>query len=178
METTHHRKMYAQEIYATAVGSLFAVFLGWQVAIIGDALRQRSMQAIRKIFVQTLVVTRRNGTSDYTVASTLAIVLLITGNLAVLFVEVADWNDMRERLRSVFHVNLIPLYVSARTPILSEFMFGLTYKQHSLIHRWIGWMCLFQGLGHNLLSLSMQQWIIKSYRFGVGQPSRESVLKS
>jgi hypothetical protein len=122
--TTQPRKMHAQEIYAIAVGSLFAIFLGWQVAIILDALRQRSTQTIRKMFLQTLVVTRRKGASDYTVASVLSILLLIAGNMAVLFVGVAGLDELSERLRAVFHINLIPLYLSARTPVLSEFMFA------------------------------------------------------
>jgi hypothetical protein len=137
--------MNAEEIYATAIGSLFAVFLGWQVAIILDALRQRSMQTIRKMLLQTLVITRRKGTSDYTVASALAILLLIVGNMAVLFIGVTTLDQVSERLRAVFHINLIPLYLSARTPVLSELMFGLTYKQHSMIHRWLGWTCLLEA---------------------------------
>lgn len=159
--------MDAQELYATAIGSILVLVLAWQVAKVGEALRKRSAQLIRKNLLQTLIVTRRKGSSDYTVGSGLAIVLLLVGNIVAVCLDVRGLNDMTTRLKSVFHVNLIPLFIGARTPVVSNTVFGFTLKQHSLIHRSLGWICLVEGLGYTVLSLASEQWNVKSYSFGV-----------
>ncbi|KAM0718991.1 hypothetical protein Q7P37_004896 [Cladosporium fusiforme] len=40
--------MDAEELYATAIGSLLVLVLGWQMARVGDAFRKRGAQLIRK----------------------------------------------------------------------------------------------------------------------------------
>ena len=56
-----------QELYTTAFGSLLVLLLSWQIAKVGDVFWRRSVQFIRKNLLQTLLVTRRAGSSDYTV---------------------------------------------------------------------------------------------------------------
>lgn len=159
--------MDAQELYATALGSLLVLVLGWQMAKIGDAYQKRVAQLIRKNLLQTLIVTRRKGSSDYTVGSGVAVIVLVVGNLVAVCLNVRNLHGVSERLKAMFHVNLIPLCVGVRTPVLSSTIFGFTSKQHSLIHRCLGWVCLIEGLGYTVLSLASEQWKIKSYSFGV-----------
>lgn len=159
--------MDAEELYATVLGSLLVLVLGWQMAKVGDVLRKRGAQLIRKNLLQTLIVTRRKGSSDYTVGSGVAIVLLFVGNIVAVCLNVRSLHDMTKRLKAMFHANLIPLCISARSPVLANAIFGFTLKQHSLIHRSLGWVCLIEGLGYNVLTLASEQWKVQSYSFGV-----------
>jgi hypothetical protein len=159
--------MDTQELYATAFGSLLVLLLGWQIAKVGDALWRRSLQFIRKNLLQTLVVTRKAGSSDYAVGVGVAIALLLVGNVVAVCLDVKSLNDLTERVGAIFHVNLIPLYMGTRSPIIAETIFGLASRQHGLMHRSLGWICLIEGLGYTLLSLASEQWTIRSYNFGV-----------
>lgn len=162
--------MNIQELYTAALGSLLALLFGWQVARVGDMFRRRSVQLVRKHVLQTLIVTRQKGSSDYTVGSGVGITLLLVANVVATCLHVGNLRDLIARLKAMFHVNLIPLYIGARTPILAETIFGLTPKQHSLIHRSLGWVCLIEGLSYTFLSLASEQWTVKSYSFGVRCP--------
>jgi hypothetical protein len=159
--------MYTQELYATAFGSLLVLLLGWQIAKVGDALWRRSVQSIRKSLLQTLIVTRKAGSSDYTVGVGVVIALLLSGNIVAVCLDVKSLHNLTERVGAVFHVNLIPLYMGTRSPVLAEKIFGLTSRQHGLMHRSLGWICLIEGLGYTLLSLASEQWTVRSYNFGV-----------
>ena len=159
--------MDTQELYATAFGSLLVLLLGWQIAKVGDVFWKRSVQFIRKNLLQMLLVTRRAGSSDYTVDVGVAIVLLLVGNIVALRLGVEGMHGLRERLRAIFHVNLVPLYVGTRAPFFANMIFGLNLRQHGLMHRSLGWVCLVEGLGYTLLSLASEQWTVRSYNFGV-----------
>jgi hypothetical protein len=99
--------MDTQELYATAFGSLLVLLLGWQIAKVGDAFWRRNVQFIRKNLLQTLLVTRRAGSSDYTVGVGVAIALLLVGNIVAVCLGVESLHGLAERVRAVFHVNLV-----------------------------------------------------------------------
>lgn len=159
--------MHVREVYTIAIGSLFVVFLAWQLAVVGDVLRRRGVRLFRKVFLQTLLVKRRKGSSNYTVGTGFIIASLCTGNIIALCVRVKNVSDIADRLRGLLHVNLIPLFLSVRTPLLSELFFGLTFQPHSLLHRLLGWICVAEGLGYTILSLLIRQWSTLSTKFGV-----------
>lgn len=73
--------MDIHELYATAIGSLLVLLVGWQVARVADAIWRHSLQVMRKNLLQTLIVTRRKGSSDYTLGVGIAILLLVVGNI-------------------------------------------------------------------------------------------------
>lgn len=125
------------------------------------------MQFIRKNLLQTLLVTRRAGSSDYTVGVGVAIALLLVGNIVAVCLGVESLQALTERVRAVFHVNLVPLYMGTRAPFFADMVFGLTLRQHGLVHRALGWICLLEGLGYTLLSLASEQWTVRSHSFGV-----------
>jgi hypothetical protein len=112
-------------------------------------------------------VTRRAGSSDYTVGVGVAIVLLLVGNIVAVCLGVESLDGLAERVRAVFHVNLVPLYVGTRAPFFANMIFGLTLRQNGLMHRSLGWICLVEGFGYTLLSLASEQWTVRSYNFGV-----------
>jgi hypothetical protein len=86
--------MNIQELYVTAFSSLLVLLLSWQIAKVGDAFWRRSMQFTRKNILQTLIVTRKAGSSDYTVGVGLAITLLLIGNIVAICLDVKSLYDM------------------------------------------------------------------------------------
>lgn len=159
--------MENRDVYAAVIGSLFAVFLGWQLASISHTLGRHSIQLLRKIVVQTILVTRRKGSSDYTIGAALSVLLFLSGNITALSIRLRDLHELRARLQAIFHINLIPLFLSTRTPRISQTVFGLSSKQHGLLHRILGWVCVAECLGYYLLSVFLQPWPVASYEFAV-----------
>lgn len=114
------------------------------------------MQFIRKNLLQMLLVSRRAGSSDYTVGIRVAIVLLLVGNIVALCLGVEGLYGLRERLQAIFHVNLVPLYMGIRALFFANMIFSLNLRQHSLMHCSLSWVCLVEGLGYTLLSLASE----------------------
>ena len=112
-------------------------------------------------------MTRRAGSSDYTVGVGVAIALLLVGNIVAVCLSVESLHGLAKRVRAIFYMNLVPMYMGTRAPFFANMIFGLNLRQYGLMHRSLGWICLVEGLGYTLLSLASEQWTVRSYNFGV-----------
>jgi hypothetical protein len=73
-------------------------------------------------------VIRRVGSSDYTVGIGIAIALLLIGNVVAICLGVESLYSLAERVRAVFYINLVPLYIGIRTLFFTNIVFGLTLR--------------------------------------------------
>jgi hypothetical protein len=73
-------------------------------------------------------VTRRIGSSDYTVGVGVAIALLLVGNIVAVCLGVESLHGLAERVQAVFYVNLVPLYMGTRALFFANMIFGLTLR--------------------------------------------------
>ena len=164
---TGHRKqiesiltlnMELAEIYAVALGSVFAVFLGWHLAAETSRLRHRGVALIRKHVLQTLLFTRQPGAADFSVGAALAVSLMIGGNIAACVVNTSSRSDFGQRTAFVSSINLIPLLFGGRTSFITNYGLGLSLQRHEALHRWLGRIFVIEATVHACVQLALQDW--------------------
>lgn len=124
---------------------------------------QRSVfPEIRHRLLYTLLVKRYNGSQDYTYLSILCIALYLATNTVFLLVNLPSNLPLNEsiieRSGAVFIFNLVPLYIGTSSRVILELGFGLCLRQSLLVHKWIGRVCIINGIIHILSSLAIIKW--------------------
>ena len=156
-----HFAMEFQDIYATCLGSIFVVFIGYQLAAVLAAWRSQIRAAFRKYISQSVIVMRRDGSTDVSVAAALGLLALAAGNVAACIVGVATQRQLVSRLGVMTTVNLIPLYFGGRTGFFISRVCGLSIITYGAIHRWLGRICLLEAAAHIALAVHLSdlyQW--------------------
>lgn len=164
--------MDARDAYEIAIGSIFVVFIGWHLAASGLRARKRVKSWVHKNICQTVVTKRRRGSTDYTVASTLAIVALLCGNGVATFYRASDQQRLETRLGELASLNLVPLFLAGRSMLVVQVLCGISTRQYSILHRWLGWICVAQLSGFLYLSMARQGWHVDRMSIGVSHPSK------
>lgn len=147
--------MEFQEIYATCLGSIFVVFIGFQLTAVLAVWRSQITAALRKYISQSVVVMRRDGSTDVTVAAALGLLVLAAGNVTGCIVGVATQPQLVNRLGVMTTINLIPLYFGGRTGFFISRVCGLSIITYGALHRWLGWICLLEGAAHIALAIQL-----------------------
>ena len=150
--------MDARVGYAIAIGCIFAILIGLQLAALGLRARKYVASWLQKNIGQTLVWKRRRGSTDYTVGSLIAIMLLVAGNGVASFYRAGDPQKLETRLAELASLNLVPLFLAGRSTLIVQLLCGMSARQYSLFHRWLGWICVAQMSGHLCLGMARQGW--------------------
>lgn len=172
--------MDARDAYEIAIGSIFVIFIGWHLTAIGFRARKRVESWVHKNICQTTITKRHRGSTDYTVASVLAIVVLLVGNGVATFYRAGDPLRLESRLGELASLNLVPLFIAGRTMFVVQLLCGISARQYSILHRWLGWVCLAQLSGFLYLSMARQGWHVDHLSIAVSHLSIYSprLLKS
>jgi hypothetical protein len=137
--------------FASAVGGLTL----WKLYHLVDASTRRIIFSfLRKRFIYTLVLRRRRSTSDVNVLVVLNILLVVAANVTACTVRVGSSAQLAKRCGTLFMVNVLPLYLGGRTSFLADRILRLPLTEYHLFHRWIGRICVLQGLVHGIINAS------------------------
>jgi predicted ferric reductase len=140
-------------IYTIALASLFGLLLLWKLlSLVEISTRQLILSYLRKRFLYTLVYHRRAGTDDINVASTINIIVLVAANMTACIYGLPDRIELARRCGALFLLNATPLLLGGRTSFLIDRIMILKPNQQSLLHRWMGRVCVLQGLIHGGIS--------------------------
>ena len=151
-------EMDLEEIYASCLGAILLIFIGWHLAEALVAWRRRVERVLRKYTSQSLIWPRRNGSTDLNVAAALGLLALAAGNITACAVGVRNLGQLVARLGVVSTVNLVPLYLGGRTSIFADRICGLSLTTSGIIHRWLGRICLLEAFAHGFLALHLRGW--------------------
>ena len=121
--------------------------------LIDPPTRRSLLSFLRKKLIYTLVLQRRTGTSGVNILAFLSILLFLTGNIVVCTYRVDNQNELAKRCGLLFLVNAIPLYLGGRTNLLMDQIFRVPLSDYYLFHRWVGRICVIEGLIHGLVSV-------------------------
>jgi hypothetical protein len=140
-------------IYTIALASSFGLLILWKLlSLVEISTRQLILSYLRKRFLYTLVYHRRAGTDDINVASTINIIVLIAANITACIYRLPDRAELAKRCGALFLLNATPLLLGGRMSLLIDKTMILKPNQQSLLHRWMGRVCVLQGLIHGGIS--------------------------
>ncbi|KAF2680662.1 hypothetical protein K458DRAFT_445146 [Lentithecium fluviatile CBS 122367] len=140
-------------IYLICLVSVLGAFILYSIwRLIDSTTRRFIFSFLRKNLLYTMVVRRRTGSSDMTVYGLLSIVLLIASNITACSLWIADRADLAKRCGTLFMINVVPLYLGGRTNFFVDRVLQLPLDQYSFLHRWMGRICVIQGLVHGIMN--------------------------
>ena len=149
-------------IYLISFASAVAALLLWKLWRLLDAPSRRIIFSfLRKKILYTLVYQRRRGSGDINVASFINLILFITGNIVACTIRLSDRNELAKRCATLFMINAIPLYLGGRTSFLVDRILRLSLSEFHLFHRWVGRMCVIQGLVHGVINATASSSSVK-----------------
>ena len=152
--------MDIENIYALSIGALFVILVAWQVAIDTSSLISRALTLANKYLVQTLVVTRVNGTGDFSVGAAAVNLIVIGGNLVACLFRVSNKKQFGARLGKIAVLNLVPLFMGGGASFVANFMCGLPLQDHGTAHRWVGRLAAVEAFAHLFVQLSSMTWAL------------------
>jgi hypothetical protein len=145
-------------IYPVTAVSLFAILVIWKVyRSIRLITRQKALTWVRKLLLDTLVYRRRKSTDSVNLFSLLYTTIYIGSNVVLCALGNNDRNELASRCGTLFLINLVPLFLGGRLSLLTDRMTRVQPWNQSLAHRWIGRVCLLQGVLHGILNMVATQ---------------------
>lgn len=97
-----------------------------------------------------LLVTRRRGTDAISRADVVVLLLLLVANVLSCTIGVADAQTITTRSGLVAMINLVPLALGGRTNVVLDHVFRVDRGWTEKWHRWVGRVCLLEGVVHGL----------------------------
>ncbi|KAF2439148.1 hypothetical protein P171DRAFT_132259 [Karstenula rhodostoma CBS 690.94] len=110
---------------------------------------------LRRQFLYTLLCRRLRTSSDINVLAGINLLVFGAANITACTLWIQNPAELGKRCGTLFIVNVIPLYLGGRTNFLIDKVFRLQLNEYSLLHRWLGRVCVMQGLLHGVLSGTM-----------------------
>lgn len=150
-------------IYTICLYATFGAIALWQISrlIMHHALRP-CLRCLRKYLLYSLIVRRQVGTSDFTVFTAIFILIYITVNVIVTVYRISTKALLAQRLGSLAIINIVPLYLGGRTNFIVDRIFNLRVTQYELLHRWVGRVCVLQGVTHALIHITFSSRTLTS----------------
>jgi hypothetical protein len=140
-------------IYLISLASAAGALLLWRVYRLLDArTRTKVLLFIRKQLLYQLVYRRRNGSDDVSVLSLFNICLLVGANITACALKIQDRGELARRCGRLFLVNMIPLFLGGKRSLLADQILRIHSSEQSLLHRWMGRVCVLQGVIHATIS--------------------------
>jgi len=128
----------------------------WKILRLIDAPTRRSLLSlIRKNLLHTLVLQRRNSSTEINVFAFLAILFVVAANITACTIKITNRSELARRCGTIFMINVVPLYLGGRTNLFADRILRVPLGHYSTAHRWMGRICIIQGLVHSIINASM-----------------------
>ena len=143
-------------IYLISLASTLGVLCVWKAfRLVDPPTRRLIFSFLRKKLLYPLVLQRQKATSNINVFAFLRIILVVAANITACTLKISDRTELAKRCGTLFMINVVPLYLGGRTSLLVDRVLRLPLSEYSLIHRWIGRICVVQGLVHGVINASL-----------------------
>jgi hypothetical protein len=140
-------------IYLISLAAAFGLLLFWKVYRLLDVVTRRTIiQYARKKLLYTLIYRRRASSDNVNVLSLFNICLILAANVTACGLKINNRAELAKRCGSLFLVNLIPLLLGGQRSFLTDRFLHLQSSEQSLLHRWMGRVCVAQGLVHGIVN--------------------------
>jgi hypothetical protein len=145
--------MIVSLIYLVSLASAAGALLLWRCyRLLNARTRTIILLFIRKQLLYRLIYRRRNSSDDVNVLSLFNICLLVAANITACALKIRDRGELARRCGRLFLVNMVPLFLGGRRSLLADQILRIHSSEQSLLHRWMGRVCVLQGLVHATIS--------------------------
>lgn len=135
---------------AVACALLFSLY-----QVLDPSTRRFVFAWLRKKIVYRLIYRRRKGTSSFTMLSVLGLSALVGVNVTACVLEVSDTHALAVRCAKLVLVNALPLFLGGRTSLFADRVLRLPLNHYQFLHRWVGRICVIQGVIHGLINVRL-----------------------
>jgi hypothetical protein len=77
-------------------------------------------------------------------------------NILGAVLQVSSVVDFADRLASLFLVNLVLIFAGGKSNLLVDKVLQLQRSDYSLFHRWVGRICILEGVLHAILKVTLK----------------------
>jgi hypothetical protein len=145
--------MQVVSIYLLSFVSAAAALALWKaVQLVNAPTRRIIIGFVRRKLFYTLVLRRRSSTSEISVFAFINISLLAAANIVACTLGLTNRAALAKRCGTLFLINAVPLFLGGRTSLLVDQIFRLPLSDYHLFHRWIGRICILEGLIHGVIN--------------------------
>ncbi|KAF2741743.1 hypothetical protein M011DRAFT_530343 [Sporormia fimetaria CBS 119925] len=140
-------------VYILSLASAAGCIILWNLRkLVDQATIRLILSVFRKQFIYTLVSSRGKSTSNINILAAISVLIMAAANVVACVLGVSDWTTLARRCASLFVLNAIPLYAGGRTNLFVDKVLRLSINNYYLFHRWLGRICVLQGLVHGIVS--------------------------
>ena len=151
-------------VYVLTLGAIFGALVLYQtLKIINRQVQNLCIPFILKHISYPLVLVRRRGTSNMSRLHLIYLTIYITANVLCSAIGVSNWASFGERVGHLAMVNIIPLCVGGRTNLIAN-LFHLPLSEYGLMHRWIGRVCVMEGITYGVVTLTQPHTSATKYK--------------
>ena len=144
--------MNTTTVYVILYSAVIAVFSIWRISkLISSQACEKLLSNIQKWTLYTLIVPRQRSTSNISLLIAFCIFLYAVANVVGFVLGLSTGIQFVQRLGYLFAINAIPLFLGRKTNLISNKVLHLLTCDYSLIHCWIGQVCVLKGVFHALL---------------------------
>ena len=152
-----HAHLNAVQVYAITLGVLGFCVLAWRLGVVfGSTIRDTCSLHVRKHLSYPLLTTRWQGTTNFTRLDGLILSIYLTLNVVCTVYRIHSTEQLNQRSKTLFMINLVPLYVGGRTNFIADKVFKLRRTHLEIVHRWVGRVCAVQGYIHSVIALGLE----------------------
>jgi hypothetical protein len=149
--------MQVISVYTISYGALVALLAAWRISrLISTRVRDHVISVIQKWIVYTNAVTRQSGSLSVNIATAICLVAFLVANILGAVLQVPSVADFADRLASLFLVNLVLVFAGGKSNLLADKVLQLQRSDYSLFHRWVGRICILEGVLHAILKVTLK----------------------
>lgn len=141
-------------VYAISIGVIFgALGLYQSLKMISRPVQKLFIFFILKHLCYPLLLIRRRGTSNMSRLHGVYLTIYVAANVLCSAIGVSSWDLFGQRVGHLAMVNIIPLCMGGRTNLIAN-LFHLQLREYGLMHRWIGRVCVLEGIAYGVVTLT------------------------
>ena len=151
-----HAAMNIISLYSISLGAFFGLCFLWRIAhLVHDHYQLSIPSWLRKRLKYTLVTQRVPGSYDVDPLALLAIITYVAGNIFCLSYRVSSRLELATRASSLFAINVIPIYLGARSNVILDRFLKVRLREIVIVHHWMGRTAMIHATVHAVARATM-----------------------
>ncbi|KAI9750728.1 MAG: hypothetical protein M4579_006345, partial [Chaenotheca gracillima] len=145
-------------IYEAIAAGLFGALIVYRLtSFLGLYVGNVLISTFQKHLSYALLFKRAKGASSISRVQTLCLISYLTANALCIGIIASSWTDVARNAAHISAANLVSLFLGGRTSLLANYVLRVDLNTYYFVHRWVGRVCLIEGLIHGILRLLQER---------------------